>query len=88
VLLLTQQNTTWLWQKIANQLNIKFTLEDNELLKGVSQYVSRHYIRIRQTTASQEDKNEWLKQKMKSTNYLVDMDQSELLPDVDHFTIS
>jgi beta-phosphoglucomutase len=24
------------WQKIANELNIEFTLEHNELLKGVS----------------------------------------------------
>jgi beta-phosphoglucomutase len=72
------------WQKIANQLNIKFTLEDNELLKGVSRVRSLDIIlELGQTTASQEDKNEWLKQKNEEyLTYLVDMDQSELLPDV------
>ena len=72
------------WQKIANQLNINFTLEDNELLKGVSRVRSLDIIlESGQVTASQEDKNKWLTQKNEEyLTYLVDMDQSELLPDV------
>ena len=72
------------WQKIANQLNINFTLEDNELFKGVSRVRSLDIIlELGQVTASQEDKNKWLTQKNEEyLTYLVDMDQSELLPDV------
>jgi beta-phosphoglucomutase len=33
--IVTRLNTI-IWQKIANELNIEFTLEHNELLKGVS----------------------------------------------------
>jgi beta-phosphoglucomutase len=74
------------WQKIANELNIEFTLEHNELLKGVSRALFRHYIRIRKVTASQEDKDRWLFQKNEDyLSYLVDMDESEILPGVLQF---
>lgn len=72
------------WQKIADQLNINFTLEDNELLKGVSRVRSLDIIlELGKVTASQEDKDKWLLQKNEEyLTYLVDMDQSEILPGV------
>ncbi|SEA62771.1 beta-phosphoglucomutase [Flavobacterium gillisiae] len=72
------------WQKIANELNIDFTLENNELLKGVSRVRSLDIIlELGKVEASQEDKNRWLIQKNEEyLSYLVDMDQSELLPGV------
>ncbi|WP_016988191.1 beta-phosphoglucomutase [Flavobacterium sp. ACAM 123] len=72
------------WQKIANELNIDFTLEHNELLKGVSRVRSLDIIlEIGKVEATQEDKNKWLIQKNEEyLTYLVDMDQSELLPGV------
>jgi beta-phosphoglucomutase len=72
------------WQKIANELNIDFTLEHNELLKGVSRVRSLDLIlELGKVTVSQEVKNKWLTQKNEEyLTYLVDMDQSELLPGV------
>jgi beta-phosphoglucomutase len=72
------------WQKIANELDIDFTLEHNELLKGVSRIRSLDIIlELGKVTASQEDKNKWLIQKNEEyLTHLVDMDQSELLPGV------
>jgi beta-phosphoglucomutase len=72
------------WQKIANELNIDFTLEHNELLKGVSRVRSLDIIlELGKVEASQDDKNKWLIQKNEEyLTYLVDMDQSELLPGV------
>ena len=75
------------WQKIANELNIEFTLEHNELLKGVSRVRSLDIIlELGKIEASQEDKNSWLFQKNEDyISYLVDMNESEILPGV--FTI-
>ena len=75
------------WQKIANELNIEFTLEHNELLKGVSRVRSLDIIlELGKIEASQEDKNRWLFQKNEDyLSYLVDMNESEILPGV--FTI-
>jgi beta-phosphoglucomutase len=72
------------WQKIANQLGIEFTHENNELLKGVSRIRSLEIIlELNKTEASQEDKNKWLLQKNEDyLSYLVDMDENELLPGV------
>lgn len=72
------------WQKIAQELNIDFTLEHNELLKGVSRVRSLDIIlELGKVEASQEDKNKWLLQKNEEyLSYLVDMDQSEILPGV------
>ncbi|HEY4618769.1 MAG TPA: beta-phosphoglucomutase [Flavobacterium sp.] len=72
------------WQKIAKELNINFTLEHNELLKGVSRVRSLDIIlELGNVEASQEDKNKWLIQKNEEyLSYLVDMDQSEILPGV------
>ncbi|WP_396186314.1 beta-phosphoglucomutase [Flavobacterium sp.] len=72
------------WLKIANQLGIEFTHEHNELLKGVSRVRSLDIIlELGKVEASQEDKNKWLVQKNEDyLSYLVDMDQSEILPGV------
>ena len=72
------------WLKIANQLGIQFTPENNELLKGVSRIRSLDIIlELGKIEASQEDKNKWLLQKNEDyLSYLVDMDESEILPGV------
>jgi beta-phosphoglucomutase len=72
------------WQRIANQLGIEFTHEHNEQLKGVSRVRSLDIIlELGNVQASQEDKNKWLVQKNDEyLTYLVDMDQSEILPGV------
>jgi len=72
------------WQKIAKQLGIEFTHEHNEGLKGVSRVRSLDIIlELGNIQASQEDKNKWLIQKNEDyLSYLVDMDESEILPGV------
>jgi len=72
------------WKKIANELGIDFTLEHNELLKGVSRVRSLDIIlELGKVEASEEDKNKWLIQKNEDyLSYLVDMDESEILPGV------
>ena len=72
------------WQKIANELGIEFTPEHNEELKGVSRVRSLDIVlELGKIEASQEDKNKWLFQKNEDyLSYLVDIDQSEILPGV------
>jgi beta-phosphoglucomutase len=72
------------WRKIAAQLGIDFTPENNELLKGVSRVRSLDIIlELGKINASHEDKTKWLIQKNTDyLSYLVDMDESEILPGV------
>lgn len=72
------------WQKLAQELGIEFTPEHNEELKGVSRVRSLDIIlALGNIQAAQEDKNKWLIQKNEDyLSYLVDMDQSEILPGV------
>lgn len=72
------------WKKIANQLGIEFTEENNELLKGVSRIRSLDIIlELGNKAASQEDKDKWLTQKNEDyLSQLVDMDYREILPGV------
>lgn len=72
------------WQKIAHQLGIEFTPEHNEELKGVSRVRSLDLIlALGNIEASPEDKNKWLVQKNEDyLSYLVNMDESEILPGV------
>lgn len=74
------------WQKLAQELGIEFTPEHNEDLKGVSRVRSLDIIlALGNIEASQEDKNKWLFQKNEDyLSYLVDMDESEILPGVLH----
>jgi beta-phosphoglucomutase len=72
------------WQKLAQELGIEFTPEHNEELKGVSRVRSLDIIlELGKVNASQEDKNRWLVQKNEDyLAYLVNIDQSEVLPGV------
>jgi len=72
------------WKKIANALGIDFTLDHNELLKGVSRVRSLDIIlELGKVEASQEDKDKWLIQKNEDyLSYLVDMNETEILPGV------
>lgn len=72
------------WQKLAQQLGIEFTPEHNEDLKGVSRVRSLDIIlNLGNIQASQVEKDKWLFEKNELyLSYLVDMDQSELLPGV------
>jgi beta-phosphoglucomutase len=72
------------WKKIANKLNIEFTIEDNELLKGVSRVNSLDIIlKLGKVEASQEDKDKWLIEKNEDyLSYLVNIGESEILPGV------
>jgi len=73
------------WKKLADSLNINFTHEINEQLKGVSRVRSLEIILSQgNVPASQEDKNKWLEQK--NEDYLAfvhQMDKSEMLPRVE-----
>lgn len=72
------------WKKIADSLNIEFTHEHNELLKGVSRVRSLDIIlELGAVQATQDQKEQWLVQKNEEyLTYLVDMDESEILPGV------
>jgi beta-phosphoglucomutase len=72
------------WKKIAAELGINFTLEHNELLKGVSRVRSLDIIlELGNVEASPEQKDKWLIQKNEDyLSYLVDMNESEILPGV------
>lgn len=72
------------WQKIAGELGIEFTPEHNEELKGVSRVRSLDIIlNLGKINASQSDKDRWLIQKNEDyLSYLVNMDESEILPGV------
>jgi beta-phosphoglucomutase len=74
------------WQKLAQELGIEFTPEHNEDLKGISRVRSLEIIlKLGNIQASQEEKDRWLFDKNELyLSYLVDMDQSELLPGVLH----
>ncbi|MGV0936021.1 beta-phosphoglucomutase [Empedobacter falsenii] len=72
------------WKKLANNLNIDFTHEHNELLKGVSRVRSLEIILgLGDVKASDKQKNEWLVQKNEEyLGYIDKMDDSEILPGV------
>lgn len=72
------------WQKIANQLGINFTHEHNEQLKGVSRIQSLELIlKIGNISLTQNEKDQLLIEKNENyLSYLVNMDSSELLPNV------
>lgn len=73
------------WQKIAEALDINFTPEHNEKLKGVSRVRSLDLIlELGGIEVSQDDKNKWLKQKNEDyLAYIHNMDESEILPGVE-----
>ena len=73
------------WKKLADSLNINFTHEINEQLKGVSRVRSLEIILSQgNVQASQEDKNNWLVQKNEDyLTFVHKMDKSEILPRVE-----
>ena len=73
------------WKKLADSLNINFTHEINEQLKGVSRVRSLEIILSQgNIQASQEDKNNWLIQKNEDyLTFVHQMDESEILPRVE-----
>ena len=72
------------WQKLAQELGIEFTPEHNEDLKGVSRVRSLEIIlNLGNIQATQEEKDKWLFDKNELyLSYLIDMNQSELLPGI------
>lgn len=72
------------WQKLADSLDILFTPEQNEQLKGVSRVRSLEIILgLGNVTATEEEKQKWLTQKNEDyLSYIEKMDESEILPDV------
>ncbi len=72
------------WQKLADSLDILFTPEHNEELKGVSRVRSLEIILgLGNVTATEEEKQNWLTQKNEDyLSYIEKMDESEILPDV------
>jgi beta-phosphoglucomutase len=74
------------WKKIADGLDINFTHEHNELLKGVSRVRSLDIILgLGKVEATQEDKNRWLQEKNEDyLNYIHHMTADEILEGVEH----
>lgn len=72
------------WKKLANDLGIDFTEEENEQLKGVSRVKSLEKILAwGNKTLSEKEFNEQMAKKNKDyLEYIVKMDESEILPDV------
>lgn len=72
------------WQKLADSLDILFTPEHNEELKGVSRVRSLEIIlELGNVTATEEEKQKWLTQKNEDyLSYIEKMDESEILPAV------
>jgi beta-phosphoglucomutase len=69
------------WKKIANRLDIDFTHEHNELLKGVSRIRSLDIILgLGKIQATEDDKNAWLLEKNEDyLNYITNMQADEIL---------
>ncbi|PIB38241.1 beta-phosphoglucomutase [Maribacter sp. 4G9] len=72
------------WKKLANELGFEFTLEQNELFKGVSRKRCLEILlEIGNISASQEQFDQWMIEKNEDyLNYIEKMDASEILPDV------
>lgn len=72
------------WQKLANELGITFTHEDNEQLKGVSRVASLDLIlKWGEKIISQVEKEKFLIQKNEDyLSYIENIDSSEILPGV------
>ncbi|WP_411767313.1 beta-phosphoglucomutase [Winogradskyella sp. A3E31] len=72
------------WQRLAKRLDIEFTEEENEQLKGVSRVRSlQKILEWGNKTISETEFNDLMASKNEEyLSYIDDMDQSELLPDV------
>lgn len=72
------------WQKLADSLEINFTHDHNEQLKGVSRVRSLEIILgLGNVEATEQQKEEWLINKNEEyLSYIEKMDDSEILPGV------
>ena len=72
------------WKKLANALGFEFTLQQNELFKGVSRKRCLEILlEIGNIQASQEQFDRWMIEKNEDyLEYIAKMDASEILPDV------
>lgn len=72
------------WKKLANELGFEFTLEQNELFKGVSRKRCLEILlEIGNISATQEQFDRWMIEKNEDyLDYIEKMDASEILPDV------
>ncbi len=72
------------WKQLADQLDIPFTLQDNEKFKGVSRKRCLELLlEMGGLQVSQEQFKSWLEEKNADyLKYIATMDASEILPDV------
>ena len=72
------------WKKLANDLGIDFTEEENEQLKGVSRVKSLEKILAwgNKTLSEKEFNDQMAKKNEDYLDYIAKMDESEILPDV------
>lgn len=72
------------WKKLADELGIEFTEEDNEQFKGVSrQRCLEILLEMGNIEVDPEQFESWLKEKNEEyLSYIGKMDESEILPDV------
>lgn len=72
------------WKKLAEELGVDFTVEDNERLKGVSRARSLEIIlELGDIRATEAEKQVWMRQKNDDyLEYVSRMDQKEVLPGV------
>ncbi|MGB5666712.1 MAG: beta-phosphoglucomutase [Maribacter sp.] len=72
------------WKKLANELGFEFTIEQNELFKGVSRKRCLEILlKIGGIEATQEQFDQWMTEKNEDyLSYIEKMDESEILPDV------
>ena len=72
------------WKKLADQLDIPFTEEDNERLKGVSRIKSLDILlSLGNKSYSEDERNKFMEQKNKEyVRYISQMDEREILPGV------
>lgn len=72
------------WKKLADQLGIEFTEEDNEQFKGVSRKRCLEILlKMGGIKVEQEQFDAWLAEKNEDyLSYIGKMDESEILPDV------
>ena len=72
------------WKKLADELGVEFTEEDNEQFKGVSRKRCLEILlEMGNIEADPEQFETWLKEKNEDyLSYIGNMDESEILPDV------
>lgn len=72
------------WKKLANELGFEFTIEQNELFKGVSRKRCLEILlEIGDIRATKEQFDTWMVEKNEDyLTYIDKMDKSEILPDV------